>query len=61
MLSQLTPGALQDVQDIIDKLNKFMSNENTKLVHDLAEDADSSVKSINKLFHMFGSVKKSKL
>jgi hypothetical protein len=54
----LTPETFKEIGDIIDKIDGFMNNENSKLVHDLAEDADHSVKSINKLFSLFENVNK---
>lgn len=58
MKDNITPETISDIVNMIDKLNKAFNNKNTKLVHDLAEDADNSVKSINKLFSLFESVKK---
>lgn len=51
--TSLSPETIQDIGEIIDKANKLMNTENSKLVHDLAADADSSVRSINKLFSIF--------
>lgn len=57
--ASMTKENMDELTSFLHKFNHLLSQENTKLVHDLAEDADHSVQSINRLFKLFDTVKQS--
>lgn len=57
IIGNMTPTNMAKMVSIVDKIDKLINEENTKLIHDLADDADHTVQSVNKLFKMFQSKK----
>lgn len=57
IISNLSPDNMRKIISIVDKVDKLINEENTKLIHDLADDADHTVQSVNKLFKMFQNKK----
>lgn len=57
LVSNLTPTNIGKIISIVDKIDNLINKENTKLIHDLADDADHTVQSVNKLFKMFQNKK----
>ncbi len=55
IIGNMTPTNMAKMVSIVDKIDKLINEENTKLIHDLADDADHTVQSVNKLFKMFQS------
>jgi len=57
-IDSMTPEMLKEVSSIVHKIDGLMNENNNKLVHDLAEDADHTVQSVNKLFGLFKTINK---
>lgn len=57
LVGNLSPTNMAKMISIVDKIDKLINKENTKLIHDLADDADHTVQSVNKLFKMFQNKK----
>lgn len=57
-IDSMTPEMLKELSSIVHKIDGLMNNHNNKLVHDLAEDADHTVQSVNKLFDIFKNINK---
>lgn len=57
LIGNLSPTNMGKILSIVNKIDKLINKENTKLIHDLADDADHTVQSVNKLFKMFQNKK----
>ena len=58
LLKDLSPETMVQISSIVHKIDSLMNNNNTKLIHDLAEDADHTVRSVNRLFTLFKPINK---
>ena len=58
LLKDLSPETMTQISSIVHKIDSLMNNNNTKLIHDLAEDADHTVRSVNRLFTLFKPINK---
>lgn len=58
LMKDLSPETMAQITSIVQKVDSLINEENTKLIHDLADDADHTVQSVNKLFSIFDKNKK---
>ena len=58
LMKDLSPETMVQISSIVKKIDSLMNEENNKLMHDLAEDADHTAQSINRIFSIFKTFNK---